>query len=500
MTFGSFFLIFRRQLKEKWGRVVLASAGIMIGVWAIMLTSGLSLGLSNTIITAINSQPSAKFFQTYKLEDGNTSFLELQGPPKFVAMEFNEVRDLANKYPEIIDSSPSEALNLYIQTNKANEDTACVDQFKEILTTLPEGSVGLAQVPEDQKSQAQKNFEIQCEGITIISDIFQNFYETNRTNWYGKTEKPGLGEIVVCYRCGNIEFSEKMGVNSPEELLGKKIIIELNQAPDFQQSKEIIDIANYQRAANIISKTEKIEVEIVSVVDDRNSNGFSFSGGANNNFWISFDYYLQAIKKARPEVDTDTIGFIEYNLFVDSYDNLDTTIKNIRADGYLAFSFLQAVIAGIEVAFQVLTIALAIFGLIAMVASVFGIINVMAISVLERKKEIGILKSLGARDGDIFKLFFLESTSLGFFGWTLGTIFSLAFGYSISLIFFFYLENDQAIKNNLASLGITEFYPIFPWWLFLGTLLLALIFTSLSGIFPAINASRQNPVDVLRGE
>jgi putative ABC transport system permease protein len=56
------------------------------------------------------------------------------------------------------------------------------------------------------------------------------------------------------------------------------------------------------------------------------------------------------------------------------------------------------------------------------------------------------------------------------------------------------------LEENLESLNITEFSPSFPWWLIGGTLLLALIFTILSGVYPAIKAGKQNPVDVLRSE
>ena len=90
--------------------------------------------------------------------------------------------------------------------------------------------------------------------------------------------------------------------------------------------------------------------------------------------------------------------------------------------------------------------------------------------------------------------------SLGFIGWSMGTILSLIVGGIVSLIFKFVFNSNADWKRNLEALNITEFSPSFPWWLLGGTLLLALVFTVLSGVYPAIKASKQNPVDVLRSE
>jgi putative ABC transport system permease protein len=172
----------------------------------------------------------------------------------------------------------------------------------------------------------------------------------------------------------------------------------------------------------------------------------------------------------------------------------------LRGDGFFTFSLAEVLIGSVQAAFNVLTIVLSGFGFIALVASIFGIVNVMTISVLERRKEIGVLKSLGARDMDIFKIFFLESAVLGFIGWLGGTLLGLFGGFLISTIFKAFINSNSDWKKNLEGLNIDNFSPSFPWWLLLGTLAVALFFTTLSGIFPAIRAGRQNPVEVLRSE
>jgi len=137
---------------------------------------------------------------------------------------------------------------------------------------------------------------------------------------------------------------------------------------------------------------------------------------------------------------------------------------------------------------------------IILIASLFGIVAIMTISVLERRKEIGILKAMGATDGSIFLLFLAESIFLGLFGWVLGTLAFYASSWLIQQAFARFVLSNTEWKANLANFNIYDFYPIAPWWLLVSTLTVAVFFTTLSGIYPALKAARQNPVEVLRTE
>jgi ABC-type antimicrobial peptide transport system permease subunit len=497
MTTKSFFLILNRQLTQKWGRVLLASAGIMVGVWAITLTSALSLGLSNTIVTAINSQATAKFFQVYKEESGKTDFFEIQGPPKFLALDPKEINKLQENSDSIAEIVPSETMGIFLHSKEATNETNCLDKEKEFFSKSDGGFT--AGFPTNISEADKKDFQAKCLTTSTFSLPFQYFYESNKKNWIGETAKPEKNEIVLCFKCGNLDLNKSLGYEKPEEMVNQTIQMELYKPPSYLKIGSVFDVVSPTRESRTLPKSEKIPMKIVAVIDDRNSNGFSFTGNSNNT-WVNFDYYLESAKKAYPDKSIDELGFVEYNVYIKDYSKLSKAMDTFKDNGYLAFSISKTLISGIEVAFVVLTWVLAGFGLIAMIASVFGIINVMTISVLERKKEIGILKALGARDGDIFKIFLLESTLLGFFGWLLGTLVSLAIGFGITAIFEITKNNSQSIKDGLESLNITSFSPVFEWWLLVGTLFIALLFTALSGIFPALRASKQNPVDVLRSE
>jgi ABC-type antimicrobial peptide transport system permease subunit len=488
MTTHSLTLLLKRQITQKWGRFLLASGGIMIGIWAISLTTSLSLGLSGAIIKAVNSQAAAREITLYKTTTDQKSFFEISEAPELVAIGLEDLENLKSQNNNIQDISPREIMGFYLLQNS---NSSCFEKFTELNRNQQGGSGNPRNSPEEEASR------IECPEIQMVSNVFDYFYESNRTNWVGSTEKPQRGEIVVCYECGSLSFNSILSVNSPEEMVGKEIELEVSQAPNSLEAGETINVINPQLTGEI-ETTKKEKFIIKAVVDDRQAN--SFSGTGNLNFYVDFSYYLDALELKGGSVDRNNVGFVENIVYLKDYQDTEETLAFLRDQGYLAESIILILIQSIQAFFAVLTGVLTAFGLIALIASIFGIINVVAISVLERKKEIGILKSLGARDSDIFKIFFFESAFLGFIGWILGIVLALVSGLVITLISRLIINNDESLKNNLEGLNITEFAPSFPWWLFLSTLALSLLFTTLSGLIPSIRASRQNPVDVLRGE
>jgi ABC-type antimicrobial peptide transport system permease subunit len=491
MTFQSLLLILRKQISQKWARFLLASGGIMIGIWAITLTSSLSFGLSDTLVKAINSQPFAKEFVVGKNSDGKSSAFNLDPSVKPVAISLSEIQSIKNKYPKIADIQPKAQMSIAYSTKLDSKEKSCTySSNSEDLTTL--------------NANTQKYLD-SCNVYSISNKSFKSYFENNKTNWIGQTSKPNRGEMVACFRCGGLDFYKTFGVTEPNQLLGKDFTFEFNEAPKtYPAGKEITTERQNQNLDSsqvedlTIKKSVKNTVKIVAVVDDRDNNQ-NFSGVYVEPY-LDFTYFTDSIKAQKNTEDLSTIGFLVANASVDSYENLKPVLDGLRGDGFFTFSLAEVLIGSVQAGFNVLTIVLSGFGFIALVASIFGIVNVMTISVLERRKEIGVLKSLGARDMDIFKIFFLESAVLGFIGWLGGTLLGLFGGFLISTIFKAFINSNSDWKKNLEGLNIDNFSPSFPWWLLLGTLAVALFFTTLSGIFPAIRAGRQNPVEVLRSE
>ena len=127
-----------------------------------------------------------------------------------------------------------------------------------------------------------------------------------------------------------------------------------------------------------------------------------------------------------------------------------------------------------------------LIALVSVIVSAINTANTMVTSVLERVKEIGVIKSIGARNSEIFSIFLFESGFLGFVGGVIGVI----FGFIFTLI----------AGSILAGLGWSFLSPAYPWYLFAGCIAFATITGAISGAIPAYQASKIKPVDALRYE
>jgi putative ABC transport system permease protein len=124
---------------------------------------------------------------------------------------------------------------------------------------------------------------------------------------------------------------------------------------------------------------------------------------------------------------------------------------------------------------------------ISLVVGAVGIMNTMYTSVLERTRDIGVMKSIGAKEHDILAIFLLEAGILGAVGGAVGVALGAAGSYIVSYIAFFFL------KTNILRISIG------PLMIF-GPLIFSFLIGAASGLFPAIQASHMKPVDSLRYE
>ncbi len=127
-----------------------------------------------------------------------------------------------------------------------------------------------------------------------------------------------------------------------------------------------------------------------------------------------------------------------------------------------------------------------LIALISVLVSAINTSNTMITSVIERRKEIGVLKSIGARNSEILNLFLFESSALGFVAGTMGVI----LGYILT----------EIAKFILVKVGLGFLQPSYSIWLFVGCILFATLTGAISGVVPAVNASRISPVKALRYE
>lgn len=170
---------------------------------------------------------------------------------------------------------------------------------------------------------------------------------------------------------------------------------------------------------------------------------------------------------------------------------MHTSISDsVKALGYRPFSYAEQ-FEEIQKVFMYFNMGLGVIGLIALITASLGIVNTMVMTIMERRREIGVLKSLGADEMYIRGLFLMESSLIGAFG-AAGGIFV---GWLISRIVSF------TAKQFMINEGVDpiELFSV-PWWLILIAFSIGLIVAILAGYFPSSRAAKIDPVTALRND
>ena len=169
---------------------------------------------------------------------------------------------------------------------------------------------------------------------------------------------------------------------------------------------------------------------------------------------------------------------------------ISATEDAIKKMGFNTFSILDAT-RSLQQFFAILDLFLGIFGSLALAVASIGIVNTLVMAILERRREIGIMKAIGASDLDVQKLFFAEAGAMGILGGFVGVALGWAIGHVINLGTNIYLKRQ--------SLPPEHFWSV-PLWLVGAAILFSFIVSLLAGLYPAARAARLDPVQALRYE
>jgi len=162
----------------------------------------------------------------------------------------------------------------------------------------------------------------------------------------------------------------------------------------------------------------------------------------------------------------------------------------IKKMGFNTFSMLDAT-RSLRRFFAVLDLFLGIFGSLALAVASIGIVNTLVMAILERRREIGIMKAIGASDVDVKKLFFAEAGVMGALGGALGVALGWTIGRLINIGTNIYLKRQDLAPEQIWFV---------PWWLVGSAIAFAVIVSLVSGLYPAARAARLDPVQALRYE
>lgn len=252
------------------------------------------------------------------------------------------------------------------------------------------------------------------------------------------------------------------------------------------KEQDLIDKKVIFEIKNSIGETIEETFEIVAVDNGKTEMEFSYP----NAFRISNSDGLQISKKTNAEM-------------ANYFGGINVSVKNGFTPQQVAEEIRKADVERFEVssfadsyktvqsAINVAAAGLAGFGALAILASVFGIINTQYISVLERTSQIGLMKSLGAKKSDISKMFRYEAAWIGFLGGAIGVIIAGVFSSILNPL----MSNSGifSIKSDVSLLQMD--------WVASAVMVLCLMVVAVvSGYLPARKAAKMNPIEALRTE
>ena len=318
-------------------------------------------------------------------------------------------------------------------------------------------------------------------------------FETLKGKFFSNNE---ADEIVILK-----DFAKELDDKDPNAVLGQEVTLRYGErqalSSDTTDRPAMGEQDNASSADSgdsygfsVVRKTQKVKV--VGVIDEEPYGG------------------MRTVSRGRIFLPVGTMERLNMAQFTDMRSSIRGTGKNymtltvrvkdpskvqgvqdaIGKMGFRTFSILDAT-KSLRRFFTVLDVFLGIFGSLALAVATLAIINTLVMAVLERRREIGVMKAIGASDADVKKLFFTEAGAMGFFGGLLGIALGFLIGKAINIGTGFYLQRHQLPAEPVW---------ILPPWLIGAAVAFSIVVSLLAGLYPASRAAQLDPVQTLKYE
>ena len=295
---------------------------------------------------------------------------------------------------------------------------------------------------------------------------------------------PSADEAIL-----QIDLAKQLSTQ-PDSLLGKQIVLRYAE----RQALPSTSAAKDSSPGGFSIMPHEKNLRVVGIVETEPAAGIGGFGRGRLLIPLAVAENLQASQA------NDLRDLLRDGPHRRSYESLTVRVKgtmNVKAAedaikemGFSAFSLLDAS-RNLGLVFAVFDLFLGIFGSLALVVASLGIINTLVMAILERRREIGVLKALGAADRDISRLFFIEAGAMGLLGGIFGVAIGWLIGHAIDLGTNIYLS-----RRSLPGISVTAV----PWWMVAAAIAFSIAVSLGAGIYPASRAARLDPVEALRYE
>ncbi len=191
-----------------------------------------------------------------------------------------------------------------------------------------------------------------------------------------------------------------------------------------------------------------------------------------------------------PVQDLQSVGVDKYSLLkvlATDTTTLPKVREKVQAMGFTTQSIVDT-LAQVDKLFTIMRFLLGAFGLTALIVALFGMFNTLTVSLLERTREVGVMKTLGTVDTDIFRLFMAESVLIGVTGGVVGVVVGVVLGNLVNVVSMFWR----------ADKGLNLFKT--PVLFAFGVMLLAIIVGLITGLYPSMRAKKVSALNALRYE
>jgi putative ABC transport system permease protein len=416
-----------RSLKQAKARTLLTSLAIAVGAFTITLSLAAGAGGRSYTDQIIKSNTDARELSVTKTQPKSQ-----QGPQKYSA------------------TSGSTALSseLGLQTVLTQNDINKISKVADVVSVSPDYNPVIKYITRQGQDKYVASVSTFSPSVTLT-------YAAGSTS----------GDIADNEIILTEEYIGALGFKSTADSIGKTVEITADKLSAPVASPE--------------TKSFDFTVKAVS-----SKSGLAFRSQrslliSNNAAKTLYDYI---------NVDTHSYNyFLGASVRINDAINADSVKNKLNSMGYTAQT--AADILGVVNTFiNVLQGILLGFGALAILTSIFGIINTQYISVLERTQQIGLMKALGMRKRDVGRLFKLEAAWIGFLGGAIGSGLAYVVGTATNPLI------SKAL--NIGDIRLLIFSPISIFIVVLGLILVSVA----SGILPARKASKLNPIDALRTE
>jgi putative ABC transport system permease protein len=436
------------NLGRRKARVALTAIGVVIGTAAVVILVSLAIGLQKSATEQLYGIGDLTLIDVMPTYGGDFGYGGGGGGPVIVKSSVGTGSDL--QQPTLL-------------TNSALDQIRAIPGVQAV---IPRDYLNAAVMVHYQKMEG---------GMNIIGIATNDLADLGLEASQGTTEL-NKGSIVIGVMTPNNFYDPHLRPGQDPPL-----------PPELYNEQIQLIISKWDQNGNETRKT--LSLRVVGMLKE--------TGGESD---YSVYLPLDQVKALNEWVNGTRINYNKtgYNQVIvkvaDPNQALDIA-DQITALGFQAIT-PQSFLEGINGTFLVLQIVFGGVGAIALLVAAIGIANTMAMSILERTREIGLMKAVGATNRDVLSLFLGEAAGIGFIGGLGGVVIGWLAGQAINVLAIIYLAG-QASQQGGAPPSVAVYTPV---WLPIFALVFSTFIGMLSGLYPALRAATMIPVQALKYE